>query len=293
MKQLTIRQFFKHFPDDEACLQHIFECRFGQEYQCPKCQRQSGWYRIKAERAYSCGNCGNHLHPTVGTPFENSRTGLQDWFYAMYLFVSTRHGVSAKELQRQLGVTYKTAWRMGHEIRKHMAEVDDLNLDKLVGHVEIDETFIGGKTSNKGKQGHTKGQKTIVIGMLERNGDIVTKVIPSVARKDIIPVIQKHVGKGVTITTDKLHSYKSLPDEGFTHFAISKTENDKPVVVGPHHTNSIEGYWHILKASIASTHMHVSEKHLDKYLGEFEYRHNNRVKKAANMFPELISTYPA
>lgn len=290
MKQLTIRDFFNHFPDDESCLTHIFESRFGQGHQCPKCHEAVKWYRFEAERAYACGNCGHHLHPTVGTPFEGSRTALQLWFYAIYLFTSTRHGVSAKELQRQLGVTYKTAWRMGHEIRKHMADVDDLNLDKLVGHVEIDETYIGGKTKG---QGNKKGAKTIVIGMLERNGDVVTKVIPSVGKNDIMPVIEKHIGEGTTITTDKLHAYQNLPDEGFAHFAISKTLNGPQHVVGPHHTNTIEGYWHILKSSIAGTHMHVSEQHLSKYLGEFEYRHNNRVKKAADMFPELISTYPA
>jgi len=124
MKNLTVQQFFKKFPDDEACLKHLFDVRFGQGHSCPKCGRSAKWYRIKAERAYSCGHCGHHLHPTVGTLFAKSRTSLQLWFYAIYLFTTTRHGVSAKELQRQLGVTYKCAWRMGHEIRKHMTDID-------------------------------------------------------------------------------------------------------------------------------------------------------------------------
>ena len=113
MKSLTVQQFFKKFPDDETCLNHLFDVRFGQGHVCPKCNASVKWYRIKAERAYSCGSCGHHLHPTVGTLFEKSRTSLQLWFYAIYLFTTTRHGVSAKELQRQLGVTYKCAWRMG------------------------------------------------------------------------------------------------------------------------------------------------------------------------------------
>ena len=145
------------------------------------------WYRIKAERAYSCEWCGNHLHPTVGTPFEQTRTPLQLWFYAIHLFTTTRHGVSAKELQRQLGVTYKTAWRIGNEIRKHMADVDG---EAMVGGegraVEVDETYVGG-THKGGKRGRGAEGKTVVMGMLERGGDIITKVIPTCARPPSSP----------------------------------------------------------------------------------------------------------
>ena len=130
MKPATIQQFFKKFPDDESCLKHLFNVRFGQGYKCPKCHKKAKWYAIKAERAYSCGDCGHHIHPTVGTIFEASSTSLQLWFYAIYLF-TTRSGVSAKELQRQLGVTYKCAWRMGHKIREHMINTD--GDDKLEG----------------------------------------------------------------------------------------------------------------------------------------------------------------
>jgi transposase len=144
---LTVRQFFQQFPDDETCLVHLFNLRFGQGYKCPKCERDAKWYLLKSQRAYSCQWCGHHIHPTVGTLFESSRTSLQLWFYAIYLFTTTRHGVSAKELQRQLGVTYKTAWRMGHEIRKYMAQVDGDT--KLNGDVEIDETYIGCKWQGK------------------------------------------------------------------------------------------------------------------------------------------------
>jgi transposase-like protein len=122
-KPESIKEFFDHFPSDEACLAHLFEARFGQGYSCPKCERASNWYRIKAERAYSCQWCGHHLHVTVGTPLEQTRTPLHIWFYAIFLFTTTRDGLTAKELQRQLGVTYKTAWRMANLIRKHMDEV--------------------------------------------------------------------------------------------------------------------------------------------------------------------------
>ena len=118
-KPVTTAQFFRLFPDDETCLTHLFNVRFGQGFECPKCERASKWFRIKAERAYSCQWCGHHLYPCVGTPFEASRTPLVSWFFAICLFTTSRHGVAAKELERQLGVTYKTAWRMVHEIRVH------------------------------------------------------------------------------------------------------------------------------------------------------------------------------
>src|SRR5580658_5210322 len=124
---ITIQEFLAKYSNAEACLQHLFETRFGQGHVCTACNRAAKWYRIEAERAYSCQWCGNHLHPTVGTPFEDSRTPLQLWFYAIYLFTTSRHGVPAKELERQLGVTYKTAWRMAHLIRQHMEYVDGVS----------------------------------------------------------------------------------------------------------------------------------------------------------------------
>lgn len=288
MKPMTIRQFFSIYKDDETCLNHIFECRFGAEYPCPKCSQKTTWHRFKAERAYACSKCGHHLHPTVGTPFEASRTSLQLWFYAIYLFTQTRHGVSAKELQRQLGVTYKCAFRMGHKIREHMADVDDRDLDKLRGHIEVDETMMGG--ADKGTEGPW-GDKIIVLGMLERNGDIVTKVVKDTSNEELLGAIQEHVEVGSIVSTDARHGYKNLPSLGYQHGSVTHGKNE--FRSGPHCTNGIEGYWHILKASIASTHMHVSPEYLESYLGEFEYRHNNRKKSkdGAGMFPHLISVY--
>jgi transposase-like protein len=129
-KPLTTDAFFCRYPDDEACLSRLFSVQFGQGYACPSCERPSNWYRLKAERTFSCRWCGHHLHPTVGTPFEKTRTPLQLWFYAIHLFTASGHRVSGKELQRQLGVTYKTAWRMAAMIREHMA---DLSGDTPIG----------------------------------------------------------------------------------------------------------------------------------------------------------------
>ena len=149
MKQTNARQFFQQFPTDAACLEHLFNVRFGQGHACPECERDAIWYRLQSEQAYSCQWCGHHIHPMVGSIFEKSRTPLQLWFYAIFLFTTSRHGVSGKELQRQLGVTYKTAHRMGTLIRKHMAEIDgEAPLGGAGKVVEVDETYVGGNHWN-------------------------------------------------------------------------------------------------------------------------------------------------
>ena len=282
--QMTVQQFFKQFKDDEACLEHLFNVRFGQGHECPKCERPAQWYRIKAERAYSCQWCGHHLHPTVGTPFEKSRTSLQLWFYAIYLFTTTRHGVSAKELQRQLGVTYKTAWRMGHEIRKHMAEVD--GDEPLSGAVEVDETLIGGK--EQGKPGRSIGNKTVVMGMMERGGDIMTVVVPDIKRASLHPQVLENVEEGSTVYTDALWSYRGLDKMGYEHEIVNHSKGE--YVRGEAHVNGIEGYWRNLKAGINSTHVHVSGEYLGNYAKEFEYRFNRR-EEPWTMLPELLSVF--
>ena len=158
-KQLTVQELFKRFPNDDSCLNHLMGLRYGESLDCPKCGKHGKFSRIKKMPAFQCAWCGHHIHPMAGTPFHRSRTPLQKWFYAMYIFTTSRHGVSAKELQRQLGVTYKCAWRIAHQIRKYMGKVD--GDDNLSGHVEIDETYIGGH--RKGKRGRGASGKTVVL----------------------------------------------------------------------------------------------------------------------------------
>ena len=124
MKAKNIQEFFKQFPNDESCLNHLMKARYGLSGNCIKCKKETKYHRVSSQKAYVCQWCGHHIYPMAGTIFQDSSTSLQLWFYAIYLFTTTRSGVSAKELQRQLGVTYKCAWRMGHQIRKHMSEVD-------------------------------------------------------------------------------------------------------------------------------------------------------------------------
>lgn len=286
-KPITTAQFFRKFPNDEVCLQHLFDTRFGQGFECPKCKRASKWFRIKAERAYSCQFCGHHLHPTVGTPFQQTRTPLQLWFYAMHLFTTTRHGVSGKELQRQLGVTYKTAWRMAKLIREHMADVDGEH--KLGGkgkHVEVDETLVGGKV-DRGVD--YRSNKTIVLGMLERGGQVMTKIVPNVKSASLLPSIKKNVRKGTTVHTDYLHSYHALKYSDYTHTRVNHNAGQ---YVGPNgaSVNGIENFWRHLKCSINGTHISVSPKYLGLYAKEFEFRFNRR-NRPETMFSDLISTF--
>jgi transposase len=141
-QKLTVQQFFQRFPDDDACLEHVMDVRYGLRHECRACKKEATFHRMSERRAYACARCGDHLYPCAGTIFQDSRTSLQLWFYATYLFVTTRHGVSARELKRVLGVTLKTAWRIGHKIRE-LAKRADLT-DLLEGHIEIDECWVGG-----------------------------------------------------------------------------------------------------------------------------------------------------
>ena len=286
-KQFTVTDFFKRFPDDDTCLDHLMKIRFGFELDCPKCSKHGKFSKIKKQPAYQCAWCGHHIHPMAGTPFERSRTSLQKWFYAMYLFTTSRHGVPAKELQRQLGVTYKCAWRIGHEIRKYMGDVD--GTPPMTGHVEVDETYIGGRRPKiKGFTGRGAKNKTIVFGILERDGELYCKVVPTAGRKSLIPEILKHVPKGTRISSDEWTPYKVLTDLGYVHETVD--HRSKEYARGDVHVNGLEGFWSRLKNSIKGTHIHVSKKHLPKYLGEFEYRYNMRNNPEA-MFARLLLSF--
>ena len=289
MKQ-TVREFFKQFPDDQSCLDHLFKVQFGDDHVCPSCERPGRWYPLTNRRAYSCQWCGRHEFPCVGTPFERSRTPLQLWFFAIYMFTTTRNGVSAKELERQLGVTYKCAWRMAHEIRKHMAKID--GDDPLSGHVEMDEAYIGGRKRGGKKHGLTgRGAgKSIVFGMVQRDGDVILRAVPTAGRKSLLPAVATHVVAGSKVSTDEWPPYQSLAAMGYDHDTVD--HRSKEWVSGDTHTNTIESIWAALKRGIRGTHIHVSRRHLPKYLGEFEYRYNAR-KRPDSMFAELVSTYPS
>lgn len=268
----TIRQFMKRFPDDDACLDHMMRTRYGERHTCAGCGRDARYYRIKKRRSYGCEFCGHQIYPTAGTPFENTRTPLMDWFYVMFLFCASRNGVSAKEIQRQIGCTYKTAWRMGHEIRKYMGWVD--GDDPLGGDapgspiVEADKAFIGGY-DRRGED-----DKTVVLGMAERKGEVLTRVVASRRLVHVMPHILRHVKIGSKVATDEAKVFGNLREEGYRHGTVNHAR--KIWTRGPVHTNTIEAFWGNLKRGIKGTYVAVSPKHLQKYLWEFEYRHNLR-----------------
>jgi transposase len=284
--KLTVRQFFERFPSDDACLDHIMEVRFGMRHDCAKCGVNATFHRLQNRKAYSCSQCGAHLYPCADTIFKDSRTSLQSWFYAIYLFVATRHGVSGKELERTLGVTYKTAYRMGQQIRDLMGKANGFEM--LQGHVEADETYVGGY--RPGKRGRGAGGKTIVMGMQERGGRIHAETIPNVQKATLREVMLRNVEPGTTVSTDELYSYGLLTGDGYTHGRVKHSAKQYAQTGEDgvkHHTNSIEGFWRLFKNSVRSTHIHVSDKYMERYLGEFMFRSNHRQMENA-MFDLLI-----
>lgn len=289
MPKFTVREFFKRFPDDAACLQHVMEVRYGLRHTCRKCGVvDATFHRLANRPAYACAHCGDHVYPCAGTVFQDTRTPLTLWFYAIYLFVTTRHGVSGKELQRQLGVTYKTAWRMGQQIRQLMAKAD--GFEALRGHVEADETYVGGKAVG-GKRGRAHdGNKTVVAGLAQRGGRKVAQVVPNASTKSLKPFILENVEPGTLVSTDEHGGYVLLTKYGYEHERVnhSKEEWARWDAQGrAHHTNNLEAFWSLFKRSVRSTHIHVSAKYMNRYLNEFTFRSNHRQMENA-MFDLLV-----
>ncbi len=273
-KAPTLRSFLDDFPTEEVCLDYLMRSRHGVQHDCAKCGKLAKFHRVTKRRSYACEFCGGQVYPCAGTPFENTRTPLRDWFFVMFQFCTTRNGVAAKKIERDLGVTYKTAWRMCHKIREYMASLD--SDDPLGGPgsiVEIDETLIGGSVSGMGS-GY-KGNKTCVVGMLEREGELITRVVSARHKAAMQGLIVSTVLPGTTIHTDEFGGYKDIDRSGFRHVTVNHARGEyaKPCGAG---VNQIEGFWAMLKRGINGTHIHVSAKHLPKYLGEFEYRWNMR-----------------
>lgn len=283
-KTPTYKQFLAQFPDDDACLEHLMRTRYGDRHECGKCQRSAHFYRVKGRKAYECEYCGYQVYPMVGTPFEATRTSLHSWFFAMFLFCASRNGVSAKEIQRQVGVTYKTAWRMARLIREYMGQVDGEGPLGGPGQkiVEADKAFIGGKD----KAGHD--DKSVVLGIVERDGEIVTRVIADRREFTVAREMVKVVTPGARVATDEAKAFMNLGEYGYLHATVNHAAGE--YVRGPVHTNTIEGFWNLFKAAYRGTYVHVSPKYLQTYLHEFEYRWNLR-RHAHLMLPVLLQAF--
>lgn len=259
MQRYTVKDFNRNFPDDSSCLEWLKNHLFPDGIICSKCGQITPHHRLTQRRCYSCDYCGTHTYPTANTIFHKSSTSLKSWFYAVYLMSNTRCGVSAKQLERELGVTYKTAWRIFHQIRKLLQE-DQKDNDKLSGEVEADETYVGGK--RQGKRGRGAEGKTIVSGVVERKGKLKAQVVPNVQAKTLMPILKEHILPGSMVFTDELTSYKGIKKAGFNHQRVHHAQ--KVYVLGDVHTNTIENFWSQFKRSLDGTHHAVSAKYLHR-----------------------------
>ncbi len=279
--RFTLQDFFKRFPNDDACLEDLKEKRYpGGVTHCAKCKQERKHHRVTGRPAYACDYCGSMISPMAGTIFEKSSTSLRTWFYAMYLMGSTRCGISAKQIQRETGVTYKTAWRMFKQIRTLLSD-GDLQLEGPT--VEVDETYYGGvRKYGTGRPMRGDKKKTPVIGIVQRQGKVIAKTIPDVTSRTLSAAIKKHVAPGSVVYTDEFKSYRRvgfLRDKeglalGFRHRTIK--HSDGIYVRGDVHTNSVEGLWSLIKRGIGGVYHSVSPEYLQTYLDEFTFRYNRR-----------------
>lgn len=268
-ERFTVKQFHELYPNDDACLHQVFINRYAGLTSCPDCGEKFSFHKITGRKCYACAHCGYQLHPLANTIFHKSSTELKNWFFAIFLFSCSKNGVSAKELQRQLGVTYKCAHRMAKQIRK----LFDESVTPLRGTIEVDETLAGGKKKS-GKRGRGAAGKTVVFGMLEKSGNIATHVVPDVKRKTLYPIIEDSIAKGSTIHSDELRTYATLALEGYNHQTVNHGRGE--YVRDSVHVNGLEGFWSQLKRSINGTYHAVSPKYLQQYANEFAYRYNRR-----------------
>jgi transposase-like protein len=291
-------EFMREFPDDEACLNHLWRSRYapdGENAYCPTCGQVRRFHRYKTNpptQAWTCTSCTRKLSPTAGTIFHKSSTSLHLWFYAMWIMTSTRCGVSAKQLERELGVTYKTAWRMFNLIRNRLMTQDYQG--PLEGEVEADETWIGGnlresdrrKAQAEGRSSsgqYVKARQT-VFGMVERNGQVVAVQLPSRWGYQLRANIRRAVTPGSIVYTDEWKGYYGI-ERAYQHHQIKHTH--RVYVDGAVHTQTIEGFFSLVKNGIRGVYHVVSEKWLQGYLNEYAWRYNHRDDPEA-MFRTLL-----
>lgn len=262
----TIKDLRKDFPNDDVCLDYIFAKKYPEA---------KGYCRVNKRKCYANPQ-GHQIHPLTGTIFEKSSTPLTLWLHAIFLFSTSKNGVSAKELQRQLGVTYKCAWRIAKSIRELMTQ----DGDPLTGTIEADETYIGGTRRMDSKMKN----KSVLLGAVRRQGNVKAKVVKKRDEMNVAPFIARSVTKGSLLITDEALVYNTFTGYGRATVKHSKYE----YVRGAVHTNTIEGFWSQLKRSIHGTYHSVSPKHLQKYVDEFVFRYNLRTSSVP-VFEVLLS----
>ena len=294
----SLMEFMRECPDDAACLDMLWRERYasdGYHAECPKCGDERKFHRLAKRPAYSCDTCGHSLYPLAGTIFHKSSTSLHLWFYAIYIMASTRCGVSAKHLERELGVTYKTAWRMFNLIRNKLMTEDKR---KLSGYVEIDETSVDGKPRKgylaPGTPAERRSEamkirersRATVFAAVERGGRVKATVVPGRRGPHIHAQAVEWVKPESIVYTDEWPAYNQLGTHFASHSRVRHAAGE--YVVGDAHTNTIEGFFGNLKTGIRGNYKKVSHKWLQGYLNEFTWRYNHRHDGRA-MFHLLVS----
>ena len=277
MQRYTKMDFDRQFPDDATCLEWLKNRLYPQGIHCKNCERVTKHHRVAKRQSYSCDHCGNHVHPTADTIFHKSTTALTTWFYAIYLMSSTRCGISAKQIERETGVTYKTAWRMFKQIRKMLAEDGGPLGGPDSPGVEMDETYMGGvRKGVKGKPPAGDRKKTAVVGMVERKGRIRALVAKDTTGATLLGMVKEHILPDTTVFTDEYRPYDGIGhmNNGYTHHRIKHSE--KIYVVGNVHTNTVEGFWSLIKRGIGGVYHSVGTGYLQSYLDEYSFRYNRR-----------------
>ncbi len=291
----SVTEFLRDFPDDNACLEHLWRTRHspdGEHAHCPRCDAEKVFkrYATKQQRqSWTCTACGHHVHPTAGTIFHRSSTSLRLWFHAMYLMTSTRCGISAKQLERELGVHYKTAWRMFNKIRNELMAEDEARTQPLSGDVEVDETSWGGKARkrmNYAEAAKFRESKATVLGMVERGGRVRLRVIESRRGEPLSGAVRANVNPDSFIFTDDWMAYRPLSREFAGHSVINHSSGS--YVVGEIHTNTIEGFFGNMKTGMRGAYKAVSQKWLQSYLDEYAWRYNHRTYEPRSMFHALL-----
>lgn len=267
--EMTFSTFLQFFPDNDSCLDYLRERFYPDGTRCPNCGKTTKFHRIKGRSAYSCQYCGHHVYPTAGTIFHKTSTSLQLWFWAIYLMSSTRCGISAKQLEREIGVSYPTAHRMFKMIRTLLSDDDQPPLN---GEVEIDEMYVGG--TRKSSKGRKPAPKTTVLGMMERGGRVSAKVVPDASMLSLYPYIGKTVAEGSRVFTDEHQTYVNMPKTRFLHESVNHRSG--AFVTGDAHTQGIDGFWMLVKTGIRGVYHSVSSEYLQSYLDEYSFRFNRR-----------------
>jgi transposase-like protein len=266
---MNLIKLVERFRSEDECRAYLEELRWPDGVECPRCGGKI-ISRIKERNQFDCDSCRYQFSVTAGTIFHDTHLPLWKWFAAVYLIVESKKSISAKQMERMLGTTYRTAWHLSHRIRAAFKEVD---AQLLKGIVEADETFVGGKVENMGR-GYT-GNKTLVVGAIQRGGNICLQVVQGRDRETLHGFLRENLAGDVqAIYTDDWEAYRGIADADTEHETVKHSE--KEYVRGTVHTNSMENVWSLLKRSIIGAYHHVSTKHLDAYLDELEFRFNNR-----------------